>query len=270
MPILIQTLKNYWQYFVDKLPLLMLAIIVLIIFLVVSYIGRRISLEIVERLKDKGRIEITIVIGRIFRAAVLVVGLIIAMSVYGIQLSALIASLGLIGFALSFVLRDYIMDFLAGLIILTQRPFVISDEIKIGDYEGVVKGIEMRFIVIKTYDNRKVLISNSDVLKKAVVITTGYSKRRIDLEISFKGLNNENELGEIIKKIRNTVRKIKGVEAGDDIELFFDGIEDEKIRLKLSFWTKPERDKIKLNRSKVIEDVYWLLSEKKVEGVKIV
>ncbi|NQV00015.1 MAG: mechanosensitive ion channel [Parcubacteria group bacterium] len=268
--LLIKTLQDYWQYFIDKLPLLLLAIIVLIIFFVISHIGRKISLEVVGRLKDKGKIEITIVVGRIFRAGILVLGLVVAMGVYGIKLSALLTSLGLIGFALSFVLRDYIKDFLAGLIILTQRPFVISDEIKIGDFEGVVKAIEMRFTVIKTYDDRKVLISNSDVLNKAVVIATGYTRRRIDLEINFKELKSSSKLKDLIKEIRKTVRRVDGVEASSDIELFLDGIEDDKVKLKLSFWTKPEKDKIKIGRSEVIENVYWLLREKKVEGVKIV
>jgi small-conductance mechanosensitive channel len=268
--LLLQTLKDYWQYFTDKLPVLLLAIIVLIIFSVISYVGRKISLEVVGRLKDKGKIEITIVVGRILRAGILVLGLVVALGVYGIKLSALLTSLGLIGFALSFVLRDYIKDFFAGLIILTQRPFVISDEIKIGDFEGVVKAIEMRFTVIKTYDDRKVLISNSDVLNKAVVIATGYTRRRNDLEISFKELKSSEKLKELIREVRKTVRKLKEVEASSDIELFLEGVEDDKIKLKLSFWTKPEKDKIKMGRSEVIEKVYWLLKEKKVEGIKII
>ncbi len=268
--LLLQTLEDYWQYFIDKLPVLLLATIVLIIFFVISYVGRKISLEIVGRLKDKGKIEITIVVGRILRASILVLGLVVALGVYGIKLSALLTSLGLIGFALSFVLRDYIKDFLAGLIILTQRPFAISDEIKMGDFEGVVKAIEMRFTVIKTYDDRKVLISNSDVLNKAVVITTGYTKRRNDLEISFRELKSFEKLEELIREISKNVLKVKEVEASSKIELFLEGIEDDKIKLKLSFWTKPEKDKIKMGRSEVIEKIYWLLKEKKVEGVKIV
>lgn len=268
--LLIQVLKDYWQYFIHKLPVLLLAIIVLIIFFVISYVGRKVSLEIVGKLKDKGKIEITIVVGRIFRALILVMGLVVAMGVYGIKLSALLTSLGLIGFALSFVLRDYIKDFLAGLIILTQRPFAISDEIKIGDYEGVVKAIEMRFTVIKTYDSKRVIISNSDVLKKAVVINTAHSRRRIDLEISFKELKSDEKLEDLIKEIRSAVRKTKGVEANSDIEMFFEGIDDGKMKLKLSFWTRPEKEEIKISKSLVIERVYWLLKEKKVEGVKIV
>ena len=267
--LLLQVLKNYWQYFIHKLPVLLLAIIVLIIFFVISYVGRKISLEVVGRLKDKGKIEITIVFGRIFRAGILVLGLVVAMGVYGIKLSALLTSLGLIGFALSFVLRDYIKDFLAGLIILSQRPFAIFDEIKIGDHEGMVKAIEMRFTVIKTYDHKRVIISNSDVLKKAVVINTAHSKRRIDLEISFKELKGENKLKELIKEIRGVVRKTKNVAANSDIELFFEGADDGKMKLKLSFWTRSEREEIKIGKSLVIERVYWLLREKKVEGVKI-
>jgi len=268
--LLLQTLEDYWQYFIDKLPVLLLATIVLIIFFVISYVGRKISLEIVGRLKDKGKIEITIVVGRILRASILVLGLVVALGVYGIKLSALLTSLGLIGFALSFVLRDYIKDFLAGLIILTQRPFAISDEIKMGDFEGVVKAIEMRFTVIKTYDDRKVLISNSDVLNKAVVITTDYTKRRNDLEISFRELKSFEKLEELIREISKNVRKVKEVEASSKIELFLEGIEDDKIKLKLSFWTKSAKDKLKIGKSEVIKKIYWLLKEKKVEGVKIV
>lgn len=266
---LIIAFNSYWQKFIDKLPVLMMAFIVLFIFWLIARLGEFLITNIVNKFKDLSKTEIALVIGRLLRAGIIIIGIVIALGVAGIHLSALLTSLGLIGFALSFVLRDYIKDFLAGIIILTQKPFVVSDEIKVGKMQGIVESIEVRFTVLKTSDNRKILIANSDILSKAVEISTAYNKRRVDLEISFKELKNSDKLNDVMIMIKGEVRKIEEVETNSDIKLLFIGIEDEKVKLKLSLWTKLERSDIEIGKSLIIEKLYWILRSKKMEGVKI-
>ena len=84
-------------------------------------------------------------------------------------ITALVASLGLAGFGLSFALRDAISNVLAGVIILMYRPFRIGDHISTGGHEGTVVSIDLRYTTIDSDDNRY-LIPNSNLLSRPVIL----------------------------------------------------------------------------------------------------
>ncbi|MDA2930681.1 mechanosensitive ion channel family protein [Acidobacteria bacterium AH-259-O06] len=79
----------------------------------------------------------------------------------GIDVSALVATLGLGGFALGFALRDAISNLLAGILILIYRPFQVGDQVKVGAAEGVVHEVNLRYTVLAGSDGTRHLIPNS-------------------------------------------------------------------------------------------------------------
>jgi small conductance mechanosensitive channel len=65
-------------------------------------------------------------------------GIVMGLGTMGIHVEPLVASLGLTGFAVGFALRDAISNLLAGVLILTYRPFRSGDRIAVAGFEGVV------------------------------------------------------------------------------------------------------------------------------------
>ena len=102
----------------------------------------------------------------------LVVGLITVLGTLGIDVSALVAGLGLTGFALGFALRDTIANLLSGVLILLYRPFGVGAHIRIGAHEGRVVTIDLRYTTLEAGDDR-VLIPNSKLFTEAVTILAG-------------------------------------------------------------------------------------------------
>lgn len=82
--------------------------------------------------------------------AVLVVAIITGLGSMGINVSALVASLGLGGFALGFALRDAISNVLAGVLLLVYRPFRTGQRIAVAGFEGIVEEINLRYTVLRT------------------------------------------------------------------------------------------------------------------------
>ena len=74
----------------------------------------------------------------------------------------LVQLLGLSGVAIGFAFRDMLQNFLAGILILLTEPFRIDDQIIFGDYEGTMENINTRATYLKTYDGRRVVISNAE------------------------------------------------------------------------------------------------------------
>src|SRR5438105_10951324 len=72
---------------------------------------------------------------RVARFGLVFLGLVTALGTLGVNISALVAGLGLTGFALGFALKDTISNVLAGVLLLIYRPFGINDRIKVTDQE---------------------------------------------------------------------------------------------------------------------------------------
>jgi small-conductance mechanosensitive channel len=143
---------------------------------VLIFLGFLIASAIVRKLinrfgtkADPQRQEILTLIGSIARIALLVFGVVTALGTLGINVSALVAGLGLTGFALGFAFRDALSNVLAGLMILMYRPFRRGDLISVTGLEGEVTGIDLRYTTLQT-EGRTFLLPNSMLLTNAITL----------------------------------------------------------------------------------------------------
>jgi small-conductance mechanosensitive channel len=100
---------------------------------------------------------------------VLAFGLVVGLGTMGINVSALVAGLGLTGFALGFALRDAVANLLAGVLILTYRPFGYGDRIAVTGFEGVVIDIDLRYTTLDAGGKRH-LIPNQTMYNNPVTV----------------------------------------------------------------------------------------------------
>lgn len=104
------------------------------------------------------------------RALLLVVGSIIAIDKLGFDVSALVAGLGLSGFALGFALKDAISNLVAGIMIVLYKPFEIGSDLVISGSSGKVIDINLRYITLETGEDiclvpNSLFLSNKLTLK---------------------------------------------------------------------------------------------------------
>jgi|TARA_B100000315_G_scaffold208622_1_gene204034 small-conductance mechanosensitive channel len=108
-------------------------------------------------------------LGRSLKGLVITVGIISSLGTLGVNVSALVAGLGLTGFALGYALKDSISNLLAGILILLYRPFVVEDRIHVDDNEGIVKHIDLRYTTLEN-ETGKILIPNSKLFTDAITV----------------------------------------------------------------------------------------------------
>lgn len=82
------------------------------------------------------------------RAVLIFIGVVLALSKLGFDVSALVAGLGLTGFALGFALKDAISNLVAGVMIVLYRPISLGNIIEISGTRGEVVNINLRYITI--------------------------------------------------------------------------------------------------------------------------
>src|SRR5262249_26861786 len=102
------------------------------------------------------------------RAALLFVGLLIALSAAGIDLTALSVLGGAIGVGLGFGLQKLASNYVSGFVILAERSLRIGDMVKVDGFEGRITDISTRYTVIRSLGGRESIVPNELLITQRV------------------------------------------------------------------------------------------------------
>lgn len=164
MKILVQTLLEEATFWV---PRVIGVVVIFVVFFILAKIIKRIITKAAERLKIDS--NLTSLLARTSSITLIIFGFVTALGTIGVNVSALVAGLGLTGFALGFALKDTISNLLSGVLILLYRPFEIGNRINISGYEGIVISIDLRYTELDSESN-KVLIPNSKLFTDPITV----------------------------------------------------------------------------------------------------
>ncbi len=113
-----------------------------------------------------------------------ILAILVGVSTVGLNLSNLALIAGALSVGIGFGLQAIVGNFVAGLILLVERPIKVGDWIVIGEHEGVVRSISVRATEIQTFQHASVIIPNSELIAKAVKNWTYKDKfGRIDIAV---------------------------------------------------------------------------------------
>ena len=164
-------MENLVQYLFGEatlwVPRVIGVVVILVVFFILAKIAKRIINSAAERLKLDS--NLTSLLARTSNITLMIFGLVTALETLGINVSALVAGLGLTGFALGFAMRDTISNLLSGVLILLYRPFELGNRIKVSGYEGIVISIDLRYTELDSEGN-KVLIPNSKLFTDPITV----------------------------------------------------------------------------------------------------
>jgi small-conductance mechanosensitive channel len=155
------------------LPRVLSSALVMLLFWAAGSFAYRIIVRL-PRLEQRAP-ELTHLAARGVKLCLLLFGAVTALGTLGIEVSALVAGLGLTGFAFGFALKDIISNCLSGVLIIFFRPFKQGDQISVFSslaFEGVVMEINLRYTVLDSgektvYVPNSILFSNVVSVRKA-------------------------------------------------------------------------------------------------------
>ena len=150
-----------------KVPTLLLAIGIFILF----WLGGRILKAIVQRIMNEKSFHANIsrVLAGIIKNIMLILGLITALGTLGVNISAIVAGLGLTGFAFGFAFKDMLSNFISGALIFIYEPFKLGDTIEVEGKTGKVININLRYVTIEAED-QTALVPNSISVSKVISV----------------------------------------------------------------------------------------------------
>lgn len=160
------------------------------------------------------------------------------MGIIGIKMTSFIAILGAAGVAIGMALQGTLQNFAGGVIILLLRPFKVGDYIEQGSYAGFVESIQIFCTTLRTYDNRNIIVPNTELATKSMINHFNLPQRRLSIQIGIA-------YGESVEKAKNTLIKV----ANDNALIlkepkvptaYVESFGESSVNMILYAWTLPE------------------------------
>ena len=134
-----------------------------------------------------------------------VVVLLVGLDNLGVDITALVAGLGVGGIAVALALQSILGDLFASLSIVLDKPFVIGDFIIVDNYLGTVEHVGLKTTRVRSLSGEQVIFSNSDLLKSRVRNFKRMFERRILFSVGVTYQTPHEKLVEIPKMIRAAI-----------------------------------------------------------------
>jgi small conductance mechanosensitive channel len=207
------------------------------------------------RRTDAERHVVVVVATLAFYAAV-AVGLVVALSIGGVNLGVLIGSLGLATVALGFALQDIVSNFSAGIVLLLERPFTEGDHIAIPDAEGQVEELRIRATRLRSPDGQLVIVPNKLLFTQVLTNTSAAVRRRVEvpLEVPYG-----QDLARAREVLLATAAEAEGVSEDPAPRLLTDELGQEGRRLRLVCWVDSRRHDAGQVRSELLDRLAAIL-----------
>ena len=179
----------------------------------IIFVGRwivKLLLKIIKTALEKTSIEETvrIFVANLLNTLLMVIIFIAAINQLGIETTSIIAMLGAAGLAIGLSLQGSLANFAAGILVVIFKPYKVGDYIEAGSAAGTVLDIQIFSTVLKTGDNKIVIIPNGIIMKDSIVNYSGQATRRVDIVASCGYEDDIDKVKEILRDILNQEDRI--------------------------------------------------------------
>tara|TARA_Y100001956_G_scaffold11712_1_gene10845 strand:+ start:828 stop:1694 length:867 start_codon:yes stop_codon:yes gene_type:complete len=208
---------------------------VLILFIgniIVKAVANSVAKVLDKKNMDKAVVEF---IHGLVRYLLFVIVLIAALGRLGVQTASVVAVIGAAGLAVGLALQGSLSNFAAGVLIVAFRPFKSGDYVEIGGVAGSVEAIQIFQTVLKTPDNKMVVVPNSSVIGGAITNYSRHETRRVDLVI---GVSYSADLKQTKQVIRETLEKDERILKNPDIQIGVLALADSSVNFVVRPWCK--------------------------------
>lgn len=230
-PKFIEALQN--EYVIPWAMNIVTAVLVFIVGRII--IG--IIVAVVTRLLQKTRMDsmLTNFITSILYALLLLFVIVASLDQLGVDTSSLIAIVGAAGLAIGLSLQDSLKNFAAGVLLVIFRPFREGDFVEAGGASGVVESITIFNTVMRSADNREIIVPNGPIYSGVI---TNYSKRatrRVDMVF---GIGYDDDLRQAKALLQQIISEDSRILADPAPVIAVSELADSSVNLVVRPWVK--------------------------------
>lgn len=194
--------------------------------------------------------------------AVLLLGVVVALSAAGLKGTQLALIFGALGVGIGFGLQNVVNNFVSGLILIFERPIQPGDAIEVGTTSGRVRDIGMRATRIRTFDGADVVVPNGTLLSERLTNWTLMDRsRRIELKV---GVAYGSDPRQVLALLTACAQQTPGIASAPEVVALFDGFGDSSLDFSVRAWTH-DFDHWTAQRSELATRIYAALNQAGIE-----
>ena len=174
---------NLWNQLSELLSSFGISLFTALSILIIGRQVVKILIKVISTALERSNTEDTvrIFVTNLLNTLLMIVVFIAAINQLGIQTTSIIAVLGAAGLAIGLALQGSLSNFAAGILIVIYRPYKVGDYIQADNHLGTVDDIQIFSTVLKTPDNKLVIVPNGSIMNGSIVNFSNQDKRRVDI-----------------------------------------------------------------------------------------
>lgn len=192
--------------------------------------------------------------GTIIQKAIFFTGLVVVVATilleFGFDLKAILGAAGIASVAIGFAAQSTLSNFISGLFLYGERPFILGDVIKVGDTTGVVLAIDLLSVKLRQFDNQYVRIPNETMFKTQVTTITKFPIRRFDIAV---GVSYKEDVDHVIRALQAVADENPLSLTDPAPVIIFNGFGDSSLNFTLGAWC--ERSQFLALKNSLTRDV---------------
>lgn len=225
----------------------------LVIFIVGRIVVKMIVNLIRKLLAKSGMDEILVnFISSIVNSVLLLFVIIAALDQLGVNTTSLIAILGAAGLAVGLALQSSLQNFAAGVMLIIFRPFKAGDFVEAGGTAGVVENITIFSTILKTPDNREVIVPNGGIYSGTITNFSARETRRVDMVF---GIGYDDDLLKAKEVIKGIIESDERILKDPEPLIAVGELADSSVNFNVRPWVK--------------SDDYWAVRADLTEKIKL-
>ncbi len=200
---------------------------------------------------------------RIFGYLIFLFGLIIGLDSAGLNLRSLLVIAGALGLGVGFGMQNIVANFVAGLVLLWERPVKLGDIITVGSTHGEVVRIGGRSTWVRTGDNEVIIVPNTEFINFHVINRTGNDRRvRFTLRLGVSYSSDPEKVRALLVEIAG---RHPDVLSDPPPEVVLAGFGDSTLDFMLYVWTETRTETGNLFKSEIYFDILKSFRENNIE-----
>lgn len=256
-------LESMADSFVQALPSLVIALMVLVITWAVARFAVRIADKLTGRTSIRN--DLKQLFDTLVRLLVWIFGSLIALTVAvpSFTPAGAFAGLGVGALAIGFAFQDIFENFLAGVLIMLRDKMNIGDSIDCNKIQGKVERITLRETHIRQFTGELTVVPNSMLFKNPVRILNDEPIRRDELVV---GISYDADLDRAETLLRDAVKSVEGVDSSKTVLVVAQSFNSSSIDFLIQWWADSSPRDMRLTKSDAIKAIKAALDG---EGIEI-
>jgi small-conductance mechanosensitive channel len=168
------------------------------------------------------------------RALLLFVGLLLALSAVGIDLTALGVLGGALGVGLGFGLQKIAANYVSGFVILAERSLRIGDMVKVDQFQGRIADIRTRYTVLRAGNGREAIVPNEMLITQRVEnssLADNKVQQQLSVPVAFG-----SDVRALQARLQSALAVVPGVQAQPAVAVLLQDIGPDGLVLQINYW----------------------------------